>query len=145
MVDVRMTVRFGHPTVRGPARVADTDLAGQPLGMRLLQRGQVTHAARQVQPLFGNRHHPRRVIPAVLEPPQTADHDLPRCLAPDVTHDAAHALLLSSAVDASANLPGAQLRRLEPQPAQLFGDALENLRVALPLRLQLRVPPRDEL
>src|SRR4051812_23504886 len=96
-----------------------------------------------MQALLRHGDDTRRVVAAIFEAPQAADHDIPRSLATDVTHDAAHVRLLS--VDAPTDLPRAELWCLEAQRPKLFGDALENLAIALALRLQLPMPPRDVL
>ena len=90
-VGVRMRVLFRRTPVRGPARVADTDRAGDRLVTQSrLQRLDPAHRAPHLQPAAIEHGHARGVVAAVLQPLQPIDDDADRALVPDVADDSAH-------------------------------------------------------
>ena len=73
-VAVRMRVLFGRPAVRRPARVADAVVAGDRIERDdLLEVRQLAGAAPQVDGPVVHDRDARRVVAAVLEPPQAVD------------------------------------------------------------------------
>ena len=94
LVRVRVLVR--RSAVRGPARVADADLAREVLGLQqLLERGELAaatdEARRQLAVGRGLEHGDAGgIVASVLEPAQSLDEDRHRLFFTDVTNDSAH-------------------------------------------------------
>ena len=66
-----MRVLLGRPAVRRPARVADAVVAGDRIGVdHVLEVRQLAGAAAQVDGAVAHDRDARRVVAAVLEPPQ---------------------------------------------------------------------------
>ena len=94
-VAVRMRVLFGRPAVRRPARVADAVVAGERIGAdHLLEVRQLAGAAPQVDRAAADDGDARRVVAAILEPPQPVDQDRHDVLRSDVADDSAHSCIL---------------------------------------------------
>ena len=91
-VAVRVRVLLGRPAVRGPARVADAVVAGERRRLQdVFEARQLAGARRTSMPSGADHGHARRVVAAVLEPPQPLDEDGHDLLLTDVADDAAHA------------------------------------------------------
>jgi hypothetical protein len=60
------------------------------VGQLLLEVGELAGALRHGQLPVVHDRDPGRVVAAVLQPPQTVDHDVLRPLGPDVADDPAH-------------------------------------------------------
>ena len=78
---VRVGVEVGGSTVGGPAGVADSGLrSGQRVGLDLLgQGGELSGLLRRGElTVFGHERHTGRVVAAVFEPLQAAEHDIER-------------------------------------------------------------------
>ena len=90
-VAVRVGVLLGGPAVRGPPRVADAVLAFEWLRPDdILEAGQLAGAAPQIDRAVPHHRDARRVVAAILEPPQAVDEDRDNFFGSDVTDDAAH-------------------------------------------------------
>src|SRR5690606_5908755 len=85
-----MAVLDADATVCGPARVADAEGSWKRLGLRRLEGADVPDLPRDPQLLLRQRDDPSGVIATILEALEPAEHDVPRLLTPDVTHDSAH-------------------------------------------------------
>ena len=91
---VRVGVLLGRATVGRPARVAEAPLPGERVGGEA--RREVLELPRGASAHDGAVLHdrdPRRVVPAVLEPPQALEDHRDGVLPTDVAHDAAHVRL----------------------------------------------------
>src|SRR6185369_4330563 len=90
-IGVRMGVLFRWAAVRGPAAVAEPDLAVH--GRRRQQVGQLADladAAAQLQPAAVQDGDARRVVAPVFEALEALEQDRRNLLAADVPDDAAH-------------------------------------------------------
>ena len=102
---VRVGVAVGGAAVGGPAGVADAGgavadadraggaglrVAGGPLGEHLLQVGQLAGLLLGQQLVVADDGDAGRVVAAVLQPPQTVEHDAERRARAGVTHDSTH-------------------------------------------------------
>ena len=90
-VAMRMGVLLGRPPVRGPARVADAVVAVHRAARdRCLEPRQFAGAAPELDRPVADERHARRVIAAILEPPQSVDENRQHFALPDVADDSAH-------------------------------------------------------
>ncbi len=94
VVEVRVGVAVVGGPVGGPAGVTHPGGGRGQLereaGQVFFEVGQLAGALAGLQHPAGDERDARRVVPAVLQPPQPVDDDLERGLASDVSHDAAH-------------------------------------------------------
>ena len=102
-VAVRVGVLLGRPAVRRPARVADAVVAVERVrGQHFLEPRELPRAAPQLDRAVADDGHARRVVAAILEPPQPVDEDGDDLLAADVSDDSAHSqssVVVESSVD----------------------------------------------
>ena len=78
-VAVRVRVLLGRPAVRRPARVADAVLARRAArGDDVLEPRQLAGAAPQLDRAVAHDRDARRVVAAILEPPQPVDENRQR-------------------------------------------------------------------
>ena len=91
-VAVRVGVLLGRPAVRRPAGVADAVVAVERVVARCTSSRlrQLAGAAPQLDRAVAHDRDARRVVAAVLEPPQPVDQDGHDLLGADVADDAAH-------------------------------------------------------
>ncbi len=90
-VAVRVRIFFSRPAVCRPACVANSVLALERVdGQHLFEPGELSGAAPQLNRAIADNSHPRRVVAAVLEPPQPIDQDGKHLLVADVANNAAH-------------------------------------------------------
>src|SRR5262249_17221890 len=101
-----------------PARVRDAGRALEALGQPLLQLAHPALALLDTQPAALRQCDAGRVIAAVFEPMQALHEDRRRVALADVSDDAAHAGIVSSAVDEPSDLPLGERRRAEAPPGQ---------------------------
>src|SRR5450756_2110144 len=113
-VAVRVGVLLGGPAVRGPPRVADAVLPFERLRPDdILEAGQLAGASPQVDRALPHHRDARRIVPAILEPPQAVDEYRDNRFGSDVTDNAAHRRLPLRL------LLGLLLRFLQRRPAFL--------------------------
>ena len=94
LVHVRMGVALDGLAVRGPARVADADVALQRLvGKAQLEVLQLALGAAAVQVAVLDGGDAGRIIAAIFEPPQRVDEVARHRLLSENADDAAHALV----------------------------------------------------
>ena len=121
---VRVGVAVGRAAVGGPpgvpdagGAVADADRAGGavvrvvggPLGQHLLQVGQLAGLLLGQQLAVADDRDAGRVVAAVLQPPQSVEHDAERRARAGVTHDSTHGPQPNPAsLTARARKPGKQ-------------------------------------
>ena len=75
-IAVRMGIFLGRTPVRGPSRVADAvETLDRIDADRVLQVGELAGAAPQIDRAVAHHRHARRVVAAVLEPPQALDQN----------------------------------------------------------------------
>src|SRR5205823_651013 len=76
-IGVRMRIRLGRPSMRGPARVRDPDAARyRLLGYELLQAANLAGVAADDQRAAVGHGQPRRVIAAILQPLKASQDEL---------------------------------------------------------------------
>ena len=104
-VAMRVRVLLGRPSVRRPARVADAVLAVHGVHRdRLLQPRELARASSKLDRAVADDRNARRIVAAVLQPPQPVDQDRHDLLVPDVSDDAAHSVSLASVLTGFAGL-----------------------------------------
>ena len=90
-VAMRMRVFLGRPAVGRPAGVADAVFPVERVaGEHLFETGELAGAAPQLDLAVAHDGHPRRVVAAILEPPQPVDQNRKDLLLADIPDDPAH-------------------------------------------------------
>ena len=90
-VAMRMRVLLGRPAVRRPARVADAVVPVERVDREdLFEARQLAGAAPQLDLAVAHDRDARRVVAAILEPPQPVDQNRQNLLLADVADDPAH-------------------------------------------------------
>jgi hypothetical protein len=90
-VAMGMGVLLGRPAVRRPSRMPDPVFPLERIaGDHFLEARQLPGAPAQLDLAVAHDRHARRVIPAILEPPQPVDQDRQDVLVADISDDAAH-------------------------------------------------------
>src|SRR5438093_9969070 len=90
---MRMRIAFARPPVRRPARVGNAERPAKRFGRQSL--GEPLHMSdRAHDPKRALIEHgdSRRVIAAILQPPESAQQNVRGWLGPDIPHDATHDL-----------------------------------------------------
>ena len=95
LVEVRMGIFVGRRAVRGPARVADAEVAGDRFGFQQAREALVDFALFLAHEQFAavQHGHARAVVAAIFQPPQSFEQDGRGRFFPDVSNDAAHKFL----------------------------------------------------
>ena len=84
-------VLFGRPAVRRPPSMADAIVAGQRRQPDdRFKVGELASAPPKVHTAVAHDGHARRVVAAVLEPPQPVDENRHNVFGPDISDDSAH-------------------------------------------------------
>ena len=90
--DMGMGVAVGGRSMRGPAGVADADLARDGVPRELFDQGvNAAGTFGDLQPTAADGGDARAVVAAVFQTPQPFDQKIDGIAPTDITHDSAHA------------------------------------------------------
>ena len=91
-----MGVLLGRFAMRGPSRMPDPDRSGEMLFFQgFFQVKQFADASTDLDPAMLQHRNPRRIIAAILQPPQALHEHAGGIVVPDISYNSTHALFVT--------------------------------------------------